>query len=202
MKNIKILLILTISFLTINLAFSNPTTPNQKSSITINEIKSAQKEWAEGLIHIGSVYKKNGDYKAAASNLINQLYAYNYGKGIVLFKPTKATEHPFRRTKEGALSYFVGGNDLYAEDKGFALAPWINISFKNNEFFMYQGIALVMGEYTFTDSQYNQATVEYTFGYIKAKNGKLKIILQHSSLPYTAKHTADGISANDIKYKD
>jgi hypothetical protein len=52
--------------------------------------------------------------------------AYDYAKGIpVLFKPTLASgEQTFRRTNEGALSYFVGGFDKYPKDAGFAIQGW------------------------------------------------------------------------------
>ena len=46
---------------------------------------------------------------------------------MVLFKPTKAKEVPFRYTLEDALSYFIGGK--YPEDSGFALEPWKEINF-------------------------------------------------------------------------
>ena len=44
-------------------------------------------------------------------------------------------QFPFRSTKKGALSYFVGGdliNDGYMEDKGFAINSgkcWSNVEF-------------------------------------------------------------------------
>lgn len=45
-----------------------------------------------------------------------------------------------------------------------------------------------MGNYYFTDANTNkEIKVEYTFGYIKDKDGNLKINLHHSSLPYAKK---------------
>lgn len=154
------------------------------NTITISEVKEAQDEWAAGLIKIGKVYTAKGNYKMAASHLIDQLYAYNYEDGVVLFKPTKAKDDQFRGEHDSALSYFVGGNAQYDEDKGFALAPWTNIVFHNDEFYKHGDMALVMGEYTFTDAAGNSADVEYTFGYVKDDKGNLKIVLHHSSLPY------------------
>ena len=60
----------------------------------------------------------------AASNAAAELYGY--GHSNVLFKPTKATDHPFRPTGEEAMSYFVGAdamsNDEFkGEDAGFAI---------------------------------------------------------------------------------
>ncbi len=153
-------------------------------TVTVAEVEDAQKQWADMLIEVGKVYSEKGDYKAAAQNLINKLYAYNYEKGIVLFKPTKAKVYPYRKTVEGALSYFVGENPDFSEDTGFALAQWVDIKFKNDEMYMHGNMAIAMGEYFFTDTKGNVAKVEYTFGYIKDATGALKIVLHHSSLPY------------------
>ena len=39
-------------------------------------------------------------------------------------------------------------------------------------------------EYFFTTKDGQEIKVEYTLGYVEDKDGKLKINLQHSSLPY------------------
>lgn len=49
--------------------------------------------------------------------------AYAFEFGPILFKPKLAADQPFRPDLAGTLSYFVTGNDNYAEDKGFALKP-------------------------------------------------------------------------------
>merc|ERR1712194_541620 len=71
--------------------------------------------------NISKVYKDKGDYVQAAAEAAGELYAY--GKGNVLFKPTKAREYTFRPTVEEAMSYFVGNEAVengYKEDGGFA----------------------------------------------------------------------------------
>merc|ERR1712107_862124 len=45
---------------------------------------------------------------------------------------TKAAVKPFRLDPTAALSYFVGANTDYPEDKGFALKPWTGVRFENN----------------------------------------------------------------------
>ena len=45
--------------------------------------------------------------------------------------------------------------------------------------------AIAMGNYYFKSNHSNIIKVEYTFGY-KLVNGKLKIDLHHSSLPYNS----------------
>lgn len=155
---------------------------NNNSQITEQEILTAQKNWADGIVHIGKVYSDGGNYTQEAQNFINKFYAYQYGP--VLFKPTKALEKQFRLNKESALSYFVGGNKKFPEDQGFALHPWIKIQFQNAGFFIHGDYAVAMGKYFFTPQKGKPVEVEYTFGYLKDKDGNLKINLHHSSLPY------------------
>ncbi len=160
-------------------------TDHHTQSISVKEVVHAQEEWANGLIAIGKAYTNHGNYQIIASNLVNQLYAYNYGKGKVLFKPTKAQKNPFRTTYASALSYFIGGDSNFKEDAGFALVPWTKIFFNNDQIYVDNNIAIAMGQYTFTDIHGKNTLVDYTFGYKKTKSGDLKIILHHSSLPYS-----------------
>ena len=46
-------------------------------------------------------------------------------------------------------------------------------------------MAIVMRNYDFTDSKGKVTRVEYTFTYVKTNKGALKIVLQHSSLPFS-----------------
>ena len=154
-------------------------------TITVKQVKAAQKAWGNSLIAIGRAYSNHKNYKAVAQKQILKNYAYNDGQGIVLFKPTLARKHPFRNNVASALSYFVNGNDNFKEDKGFALKPWVKVTFHNDEIFIHNDIAMAMGTYTFTPKKGKAITVEYTFGYIKNKAGQLKIVCQHSSLPYS-----------------
>ncbi|HIF9068575.1 TPA: hypothetical protein ACX6QT_001090 [Photobacterium damselae] len=143
--------------------------------ITSVEIDQAQQEWAKGIINIGKSKTPEKD----ANIFIQQMY--DFDNGTVLFKPTKASQHPFRNTKEDALSYFVGGK--YDEDKGFALSSFEKITFNNNNMYAGCNDAYIMGNYTFTDKNGINTNVEYTFGYIR-EDDKLKIKLHHSSIPY------------------
>jgi hypothetical protein len=151
--------------------------------IRVEEIENAQKVWAVRIVEIGKVFLRNGDYKSVAKSLLDDLYGYQ--EGTVLFKPTKASEQQFRLNAESALSYFVGDNPNFPEDKGFALQPWKNVRFENAGLICKKNHALVMGNYYFTDTRANEVKVEYTFGYFMNKNGDIKINLHHSSLPYS-----------------
>ena len=114
--------------------------------------------------------------------MIDSLYGFDNGE--VLFKPTKAKDQQFRLTFEGAQSYFIGGNQHFSEDNGFALQPWTNVRFENASVILNEKSAIAMGNYFFTQVDGNEVKVEYTFGYFVDKQGQLKINLHHSSLPF------------------
>ncbi|BBM82526.1 phosphoribosyl-AMP cyclohydrolase [Candidatus Uabimicrobium amorphum] len=154
------------------------------SCITEQEVVEAQKAWGEGIIKIGKAYSSNGDYVKAASEHINEYYGYDLS--LVLFKPTLASHSQFRTSFDGALSYFVGGNPSYEEDKGFALRPWTKVRWENTGIVNNScNVAIAMGNYYFTDVEGNETKVEYTLAYAKDENENLKIIVHNSSLPYT-----------------
>jgi len=150
--------------------------------ITKQEIIKVQENWGDGIIKIGSLLNDRKVCEKETDLLIDTLYAFELG--VVLFKPTKAADNQFRLTRDGARSYFIGGNGDYPEDHGFALQPWTNVRFVNAATILEENRALAMGNYYFTDKVGNEVKVEFTFGYIKDQNGNLKIDLHHSSLPY------------------
>lgn len=150
-------------------------------NITKTDIANSQKKWGDGIVKIGKTFEEKGDYKKEASNMIKDLY--NYNSGDVIFKPTKAYKERFRPTEKGAISYFVGG--IYDEDKGFAIQPWSKVRFDNKQTIIDNNTAIASGIYYFKDVKTgDELEVDYTFGYIKDKNNKIKIQLHHSSLPY------------------
>lgn len=153
-------------------------------AISASEVKAAQKAWAEGIVDIGKVYTDKGDYKARAAKHISDLYAYDSGK--VLFKPTLASADQFRESFDEALDYFIGKPGT--EDAGFAIRPWSKVRFGEQDIITDKDSALAMGNYYFTPLKGgDEVKVEYTLGYVKDAECKVRINLQHSSLPYTAK---------------
>merc|ERR1719201_2247831 len=160
---------------------SVPYTAAGPAPITEAEVLAAQKLWAESIASISKTYADKGDYVAAAGDAAGKLYGY--GKSDVLFKPTKATNNPFRPTAEDAMSYFVGseamGNDKYkGEDAGFAInggKGWKSVVFRNHQIDLNGPTAQAMGD---------KVRVEYTFGYKRNDDGKVRIYLHHSSVPY------------------
>ena len=142
-----------------------------------------QNKWANGIVEIGKT--KNNFEKSASvtTKFINELY--DFQNGNVQFKPTKASINQFRNDFESALSYFIGNNPRFSEDSGFALNPWINVEFKNESINIYGDIGMAMGNYFFTDENGDKTKVEYSFVY-KRVGDTVKIVLHHSSLPYSS----------------
>jgi hypothetical protein len=147
------------------------------------DILQAQENWANALIEIGKLIDNREACEGYTKQAIEELYAFE--KGTILFKPTKASIRPFRTDREGALSYFIGGNENFPEDAGFALQPWESIRFENEEIIQEENRALAMGHYYFTDHTGQETKVEYSFGYWKNDKNELKIDLHHSSLPFS-----------------
>ena len=152
--------------------------------ITKEEVLSVQKQWSVGLLNIGKLHKEEGGYKQAAENYLAELYGFHIGE--VLFKPTLASKHQFRLTKEAALSYFIGGNSDFTEDTGFALKGWTGVRFDNIGIKIEENIAIAMGNYFFQKEDNYEVKVEFTFVYKKDDSGKLYIILHDSHFPYNS----------------
>ena len=155
-------------------------------SITEAEVQAAQEAWGKALIQIGQDYDSKGIRKATATANVVLDAAYGYNMGAVLFKPTLAHgEQTFRTTKEGALAYFVGGNKAYPGDSGFALKGWQKYEYKNAAVYLNGDMALTTGNVMLTDKAGKITTVDKTWGFKKDEQGKLRIILHHSSLPFS-----------------
>ncbi len=151
-------------------------------AITEQAVIDAQTTWGNGIVAIASTHSSGGDYKARATEHINDLYAY--GETDVMFKPTLAADDQFRETFDEALSYFIGTPGT--EDSGFAIKGWTNVRWESNGIYTDGDSATAMGNYYFTGPDGNETKVEYSFGYVLDDEGDLKINLHHSSLPYSA----------------
>ncbi|HEX4879128.1 MAG TPA: phosphoribosyl-AMP cyclohydrolase [Limnobacter sp.] len=156
------------------------------SNITEAEVLQAQKAWGEAVVKISRDFEAGGLAKAkqTAQAALDSAYAYNMGP--VLFKPTLAAKpQNIRSTEEGALAYFVGDNKNFPNDTGFALKGWRNVEAKNAVIRLNGNTALTMGNVSFTDKSGKVTTVDKTWGYVKDNEGNLRIVLHHSSLPYS-----------------
>ena len=168
------------------LADSQPMRMN--NNITEEQVLNSQKGWCNGLLAISKAYATGGFTAAetTATKILDQAYGYQYG--AVAFKPT-LTQQPqtFRATKAGALAYFVGGNPSYPNDKGFAIKPWQTCAIRNQVIQLHGELAITMGNVDLTDSSGKVTTVDKTWAFVREPDGEVRIVLHHSSLPFTAK---------------
>gem|GEM_PF-228406 len=165
-----------------------PSPLRMDTNINEAEVIKAQQGWCDGLLAIGAAYRSGGQAQARAKALtvLDQAYAYRYGP--VAFKPTLASgQQTFRATKEGALAYFVGSDPAFPNDKGFALKPWRSCQARNQVIQLHGMFATTMGNVDFTDSSGAVTTVDKSWTFIKEPDGSIRILLHHSSLPYTLK---------------
>lgn len=157
------------------------------NNITEAEVEQAQQAWGKALIAISAAYRAGGHEQAEQKARQVLDAAYGYGHGVVLFKPTLASgEQTFRTSYDGALAYFIGGNATYADDSGFALKGWQDYEFNNAGVYINGDLALTMGHVMLTDKSGAVTTVDKTWGFKKDEQGDLRIVLHHSSLPYSA----------------
>lgn len=155
-------------------------------AITEAEVLAAQKGWCQALVDISETNEKSGQpaAKALAEKVIDG--AYGYQMGAVLFKPTlTVAPQTFRTTRAGALAYFVGGDASFPKDTGFALKGWKQCEAKNAAVFIAGDSATTMGNVVMTDKNGKVTTVDKTWKYVKDDAGKLRIVVHHSSLPYS-----------------
>lgn len=162
---------------------------HSSAAITKAEVNAAQQAWCDALVALGKTHEEGGDVKSHAERILAQAYAYDTGK--VFFKPTLAYgKNTFRPTREGALAYFIGGNPDFPEDKGFALKPWVKARHDNlgdgDEGIQIHGdIAITMGNVWLTAKDGTEVMVDKTFVFKKDPDGKLRLIVHKSALPYS-----------------
>jgi hypothetical protein len=156
------------------------------TNITEAQVLKAQQAWCAGLLAISEAYRSGGFAKAKATayQVLDQAYAYQYG--AVAFKPTLTTNpQTFRPTKAGALAYFVGGDPNYPNDKGFAIKPWKSCQVRNQVIQLHGMFANTMGNVVLTDEKGAFTTVDKTWSFVREPDGSIRIVLHHSSLPYS-----------------
>ena len=157
--------------------------------MTINEeqLMQARFAWGNGMIAIAKAYEESDitKTKLIANDFLDKVYGFELGP--VLFKPTlSGGAQTFRPTKNGALSYFVGHDPTYPSDTGFGIKSWQEVRSETCASFFDRDIAMWMGSVTLISKDGHSITVDKSWGYKKAQNGALKIILHHSSLPYNS----------------
>lgn len=187
----KTTLIRSIAIITLSLGVALPLLAKDKvpATITKAEVNAAQQAWCDALVAIGKTHTDGGDAKALANQVLSE--AYDYDHGTVFFKPTLTHgAQTFRPTKAGALAYFVGGDPNFPDDKGFALKPWVKARYDNlgdgDEGIMIHGdIAITMGNVWVTAKDGTEVMVDKTFVFKKCDDGKLRLIVHKSALPFS-----------------
>lgn len=156
----------------------------QAQPITEAMVAEAHDRWCNGLIAISSVHKEGGDYRQAAENMLNSVYLFQDNK--ILFKPTLTHgDQTFRFDREAVLSYFIGGNQNYAQDSGFALKNWASCRHKSARSVVEGDIAISMGNIWLTDHRANEVKVDKTFVFKRGPEDKLYFITHMSAIPYS-----------------
>jgi hypothetical protein len=168
-------------------AFQVGTPMRMDTNISEAQVLQAQQAWCAGLLSISQAYASGGftKAKATANQVLDQAYGYQYGP--VAFKPT-LTVNPqtFRPTKAGALAYFVGGDPNFPNDRGFAINPWKTCVVRNQVIQLHGMFATTMGNVDLTNDKGVVTTVDKTWTFIREPDGSVRIILHHSSLPFTS----------------
>lgn len=156
----------------------------QPQAITEAMVTEAHDRWCSGLIAISTAHKQGGDYKRAAEDMLNNVYMFQDNK--ILFKPTLTHgDQTFRFDREAVLSYFIGGNDKYAQDSGFALKNWASCRHQSARSVVEGDIAISMGNIWLKDDNANEVKVDKTFVFKKGSDNKLFFITHMSALPYS-----------------
>ncbi|MCF2905683.1 phosphoribosyl-AMP cyclohydrolase [Octadecabacter sp. CECT 8868] len=153
--------------------------------MTQDDLIAARTAWGDALVAISKAFEDGGidAARVLAGDVLDA--AYGYDLGPVLFKPTlSGGAQTFRTTKEGALSYFVGHDDTYPDDAGFAIREWHDVRYEEAASFVDGDVGMWMGWAFFTDKDGNVTQADKTFGYKKDAGGNVKVVLHHSSLPY------------------
>ena len=155
--------------------------------ISEQDLLNARTAWGDALIAISKTYEAEGidGARALATEILDT--AYGYDLGPVLFKPTlSGGTQTFRTTQKGALSYFVGHDADYPNDGGFGIKGWREVTSETAASFIKGDVAMWMGWVIMTDKDGQVTKVDKTFGYKKDAKGTLKIVLHHSSIPFSS----------------
>jgi len=181
------MLALGAAFLTLPGAAMALTATKIDAAITQVEVEAAQEAWGAALVQISNDFAEGGIDQARATAMAVLDAAYGYNLGPVLFKPTLAEDpQTFRTTTEVAQAYFVGHDENFADDTGFALKGWTAVEIENAAIFITGNTALTMGHVHITGPDGAVTTVDKTWGFQRDAAGDLRIVLHHSSLPYSA----------------
>lgn len=151
------------------------------TTIRVEDVEALQKSWGQTLMTVG----RSGSWEEAHERAVAMVQAhYLLEDGSLLFCPTKAREAQFRVSLEGTVSYFVGRDERYPEDRGFALTVLHEVRFENTGIVIRGESGISMGNYFFLREDGSEFKAEYSWVCVRNSLGELKIQLHHSSLPF------------------
>jgi len=157
-----------------------------ETTISEEEVIAAGKNWCAALVGISNTFHSEGAAaaKAKAEAVIDA--AYSFQQGPVAFKPTLASgPSTFRNTRQGALDYFVGPDPAFPPGRGFATYKrWKDCTVQEDVIQLFGPVANSMGNVSITDDQGNVTTVDKTWTFWQPKQGVMRIVLHHSSIPF------------------
>lgn len=152
-------------------------------TFTDERVVSTLQLWCDNVVRIGKIHSEGGDVASAAAQIISD--NYDYDKGKVLFKPTLTFgPQTFRPTKEGALSYFIGGNPDFPNDEGFKLKPWVKVWFNKLDYVLHGDLAIVQCNVHLIGDDDSHIFVNKSFVFKICDDGRVRIVLHQSSLPF------------------
>ncbi|RGP54313.1 hypothetical protein [Pseudomonas abyssi] len=153
------------------------------NTFTDQMVVDSVQRWCDNVVRIGQIHSEGGDVTAAATQILTD--TYDYDKGKVLFKPTLTFgPQTYRPTKEGALSYFIGGNPDFPDDTGFKLKPWMKLWFNKLDYLLHGDLAIVQCNVHLIGEDDSHIFVNKSFVFKMCDDGRVRIVLHQSSLPF------------------
>ena len=158
------------------------------------EVRKAQADWSRAITRISKIFLDGGDYIAAAGEAAGELYGYGYTN--VLFKPTKAKDCQFRRWHPSfvVLRRLQCSGRRYSGRRRFRNQWWQRLvggCVRQPPDQLERQRRHCNGKLLFHEhSGCSKTKVEYTFGYQKNSDGRVRIFLHHSSMPFSPASSA------------
>ena len=78
----------------------------------------------------------------------------------------------------------MGGSSDYPNDNGFKLKPWVKVWYSKEDFILNGELAIVQCNVHFIGADDSHIFVNKSFVFKQCDDGKIRIILHQSSLPY------------------
>ncbi|CAL1153822.1 unnamed protein product [Cladocopium goreaui] len=158
------------------------------AEITEEEVKSVQAAWANAIKSISKTYLDGGDYVAAAAKAAGELYGYGH------------TDYTFgyKKNADGKVRIFLHHSsvpysvpaatptaEITEEEVKSVQAAWASAIKSISKTYL-DGGDYIAAAGKAAGELYGYGHTNYTFGYKKNADGKVRIFLHHSSVPFVA----------------